>query len=474
MAGKLCSPSVAFFPWLSQADSTLHRATNMAMMIAGRAVQGIGGSGIAVLCEVVICDLVPLRERGTYMAIVFGMVTLGAALGPLFGGLLVSYSTWRWAFYMALPIGGVSLVLLIAFLNVKYDKNRTLATKLSSLDWLGNAVFIGGCSPVLIALSWAGGQYAWSSYQVLVPLIIGLATLGGFVVLEGNARLTPNPMMPLYLFSHSITAVVFLLTFLHGVVTLWAMYFLPVYFQGALGETAYRSGIMLLPSILTLLPAAILGGLLLTKFGFYKPILVFSLACIVVGFGLFSILDENSSTGAWVGFQVIEAFGAGFGMAALLPALLAPLEEKDTALATGTWAFMRSFGLVWGVAVAGTVYTNRAAQLASSGAIDSNAAVAADFAAGGAYGYAEVQFLDALSAETRAQVVAVQSIALQRSWQVALGFSAVGFVAAALLKQVPLRKELETKFGMVDKEDKSTQEEEARGAMEKEVPAATS
>lgn len=136
----------------------------MALMIAGRAVQGIGGSGISVLCEAVICDLVPLRERGTYMAMVFGMVSIGVALGPLFGGLIVSYSSWRWAFYMSLPIGGVSLVLLFAFLHVKYDKSQTLATKLSSLDWLGNAVFVGGSSPVLIALSWAGGKYPWSSY----------------------------------------------------------------------------------------------------------------------------------------------------------------------------------------------------------------------------------------------------------------------------------------------------------------------
>ncbi len=134
----------------------MHRATNMAAMIGGRAVQGIGGSGIGVLCEMIICDLVPLRERGTYLGIVIGMVGLGAALGPLFGGLLVSFSTWRWAFYLALPIGGTSLVLLFAFLHVKYDKSQTLSIKLSSLDWLGNVLFIGSATPVLIALSMGG------------------------------------------------------------------------------------------------------------------------------------------------------------------------------------------------------------------------------------------------------------------------------------------------------------------------------
>lgn len=446
----------------------MRRATNISQMIGGRAVQGIGAAGVAVLCEIIICDLVPLRERGTYMGAVFGMVGLGAALGPFFGGLLVSYSTWRWAFYMALPIGGAAVILLFAFLNVKYDKSQTWATKASSLDWLGNALFVSGCAPVLVAVGWAGGRYPWSSYQVLVPLFVDLATLGGFIALEGNARLTPNPIMPLHLFGNSMSLIVFLLAFLHGIVTMWALYFLPVYFQGVLAVDAYKAGIYLLPTILALLPGAIGGGLLLSKFGRYKPILATSFALIVVGFGVFTLLDETSSAGAWVGFQVIESFGAGFGMGAMLPALLASLSDKDTAVATATWGFMRSFGVLWGVAIAGTTYTNRAAQLARSGAI-SDKIVAAQFMTGGAYAAAEVDFLDTLSAQTRAQVISVQSTALQRSWQVAIAFGGVGFIAAALLKQVPLRRENDTEFGMTESKDKPT-DEEAKGTTKDEVP----
>jgi MFS family permease len=447
-------------------------APNIATMIGGRAIQGIGGSGIGVLCEVVICDLVPLRERGTYMGVVFGMVGIGAAFGPLIGGTFASNSTWRWAFYMALPIGGVAVVTLYLFLNVKYDKSKTLATKLSSLDWLGNAVFVSGTVPVLIALGWAGGQHPWSSYQVLVPLIVGLATMGGFIVLESNTRLTPNPIMPPYLFRNSTCAIVFLLTFLHGVITMCALYFLPVYFQGVLAVDAYHAGLHLLPTILALLPGAIIGGLLLSKLGRYKPILISCFAIVVIGFGTFTLLDETSSAGAWIGFQVLESFGAGLGMGALLPALLAPLTDKDTALATATWGVMRSVGVLWGVAVAGTVYTTRASQLASQGAI-SDAAVAAKFTAGGAYGAAEVVFLETLSAQTRAQVINIQSTALQRSWQVAIAFGGVGLIAAAFMTQIPLRKENNTDFGMTDKKDNPT-EEEARGATEKDVPAAAS
>lgn len=447
----------------------MYSATKMATMIAGRAIQGIGGAGIGVLCEIVICDLVPLRERGTYMGAVFGMVGIGAALGPLFGGLLVSYSTWRWAFYMSLPIGGVATVLVFAFLRVKYDKSQTWATKLSSLDWLGNVLFIGGTIPVLIALSWAGGQHPWSSYQVLVPLLVGLATMGVFLAIEGNARLTPNPIMPLHLFGNSISFTVYLLTFLHGMVTMWALYFLPVYFQGVLAVDAYEAGIHLLPTILALLPGAIVGGLLLSKFGRFKPILMFCFAIVAVGFGLFTLLDEGSDTETWVGLQIIESFGAGFGMGAMLPALLAPLTDKDTALATATWGFMRSFGVLWGVAIAGTVYTTRAAQLAREGAI-SDGTVAGEFTTGGAYGAAEDNFLRSLSPQTRVQVVRVQNTALHRSWQVAIAFAAMGFIAAAVMKQIPLREKNDTDFGMMDKKYKPV--ETAQGTVLSQVAAA--
>ena len=443
----------------------VNRATNFAMIIAGRVIQGIGGAGVSVLTEMIICDLVPLRERGTYMAILFGMVAIGTALGPLFGGLIASYSTWRWAFYMALPIGGPTLVMLFFFLRVNYDRSTAFATKVSRLDWPGNAIFIGATSSVLTALSWAGTVYPWSSYKVLVPLIVGMVALIGFVGLE-DTRFITNPMMPVCFFRSSVVSLTFLLTFLHGMVTMWAVYFLPVYFQGALGASPYHSGIYLLPTIFALIPGAILGGSMVSKIGRYKPILLTAFALLTISYGLFSILDENSSTGKWVGFQIIGSFGVGLAMPAMLPALLAPLTDKDTALATGTWAFMRSFGGTWGVAIAGTVFINRAEQLASDGAISSSSTVTAEFMAGRAYQDATRIFLQSLSGETRAQVVSVQSRALKQSWQVAIAFAGLGLLAALFLKEVPMRTELETEFGMEEKKAKVNVEEVG----EKEAP----
>lgn len=117
-------------------------ANNVSMLIAGRIIQGLGAGGINVLIEIIVCDLVPLRERGNYLGLIFGFIALGTALGPFFGGLIVEHTTWRWVFYINLPIGSVSLLLLIFFLHVNYNKENTFAKKLTQIDWIGNLIFV--------------------------------------------------------------------------------------------------------------------------------------------------------------------------------------------------------------------------------------------------------------------------------------------------------------------------------------------
>lgn len=433
-------------------------ATNMAMLIAGRVLQGVGASGIGVLVEMIICDLVPLRQRGNYLAIVFGLVAFGTALGPFFGGLIVDNTTWRWVFYLNLPIGGVALVLLFVFLRVKWNKDVNLATKLTSIDWTGNVIFIAAISAVLIALSWAGAVYPWSSYQVLVPLTLGLVGLAGFLAFEGS-RFAPRPTMPLHLMSNRTSATVFILTLLHGICTMWSMYFLPVYFQGVLGSSPSYSGVQLLPTILVLIPSAAMGGMAMSKFGRYRPIHIAGFALIVIGFGLFDLLDQNSSTGAWVGFQIVGSAGVGLVIATLLPALMAPLSEGDTALATTAWAFLRSFGVIWGTAIPAAIFNNRFDELAPTGITDP--VIRTQLVNGQAYGHATAAFLDTLSAPTREQVVVVMNESLRRIWQVGIGFAALGFLLVFLEKEIPLRQELETEFGMEKKEDKKDASGEA-------------
>ncbi|KAM0323354.1 hypothetical protein ACHAQA_008947 [Verticillium albo-atrum] len=443
-------------------------ATNMGTLIAGRTIQGIGAGGINVLIEIVICDLIPLRERGTYFALLFGMVAIGTALGPFFGGLIVDNVSWRWVFYLNLPIGGVALVILVIYLRTNYNRELTLATRISSIDWLGTCIFVGAIAAILIPLSWAGVLYTWSSYQILVPLLIGLAGLVGFMFFE-TSPLASQPTIPIRLFSNRTSASVFALTFLHSIVTMWVLYFLPVYFQGVLGSSPSYAGVQLLPTILMLIPSAIIGGGLMSKVGRYLPIHYAGYALMIVGFGLLTLLDKNSGTGKWVGFQIIEAFGSGLIIPTLLPALMAPLAESDAAVAAATWAFMRSFGLTWGTAIPGAIFNNRFDQLAK--AIE-DPMLRGAVAGGRAYEHATARFVETLTPESRSQFEWALNESLRRTWQVGIGFAAVGFLFVFLEKEVPLRKELDTEFGMESREKEKKDPEADAGLEGGDAPSA--
>lgn len=427
----------------------------MGMMIAGRVIQGVGAGGINVLIEVIVCDLVPLRQRGSYLAAIFGLVAIGTALGPFFGGLIVQHSNWRWVFYLNLPVGGVALGLLFCCLHVKSKKEPTLAMSLGKIDWTGNALFVTAVSSTLIGLGWAGAVYPWSSFRVIVPLVLGLLGLGAFLVLE---KFVAEPMVPLRLFSNRTLVAVYLLTFLHSVITMWSIYFLPVYFQGVMRRSPGDSGLDLLPTILILVPMAAAGGGVMSKTGKYRPIHLVGFALMTIGFGIFTLLDQNSSTGKWVGYQILAGAGAGLVIPTLLPAIMAPLSEADTALATATWAFLRSFGLTWGTAIPAAIFNNRIAAL--SGRI-TDPTVAEAVTGGRAYEHAVASFVSSLEPETRAQFISVLSDGLKRIWQVAIAFAAVGLLLVALEKEYKLRDELETDYGMVDKEKPASDPEVA-------------
>ncbi|WDK20352.1 major facilitator superfamily transporter [Colletotrichum graminicola] len=407
-------------------------ANNVGTLIAGRVIQGIGASGTTVLTETIICDVVPLRERGKFLSIVMGMIFLGTALGPFFAGLIVQYSSWRWTFYLALP-----------------EKETNLAARISTIDWTGNVIFIASITSVLLGLSWAGVLHPWSSYNVLVPLLVGMAGLAAFFVFEGS-RFAPNPTVPLHLFSNRTSLSVMFITFFHGTTTIWQLYFMPVYFQGVLGSSPSRSGLQILATVLAILPGAAVGGGLMSKLGRYKPIHYVSWAITLVGLGLFTLLDRDSSTGEWVGFQIVYSMGAGMLIPTLLPAFLAPLSESDTALATATWSFVRSFSMVWGTAIPATIFNIRSDELAAK--LVQDVTTRAAMSKGQAYEHATSAFLATLPPAVRDTVTQVFAQSLRLTWLVSLAFAGAGFLFVNLEKETPMRSELETSYGMEEKQ----------------------
>jgi hypothetical protein len=225
-----------------------------------------------------------------------------------------------------------------------------------------------------------------------------------------------------------------------------------VYFQAVLGADPEHSGIYLLPTILTIIPAAMTSGVLLQRVGRYKPIHFIGSAALAVSFGLFSLLDENSSTAAWVLFQMLMATGAGLIIPSLLPAVQAELTDADTGSATGTWTFIRSLGLTWGVTIPSTIFNDRTTQLSAR---IQDPSVVSLLTGGQAYEHATKEFVDSIADPVvRAQVISVFSDSLKRIWQVGIAFVALGFLVVFIEKEVPLRKELDTEYGIQDEDNK--------------------
>lgn len=348
----------------------------------------------------------------------------------------------------------------VMFLRLRNDNKTNIATSLARIDWTGNLIFIGACASTLIATTWGGSVYPWSSYHVLVPLIIGPLGLIGFVVFESFPRLAPNPIVPLHLFTNRTSIVVFINTFLQGIVIIAVLYFLPVYFQAVLLSNPERSGVQLLPMALLQIFFAIIGGVSLQKLGKYHALHGISFSGTVLGVGLLSTLGPSSSTALWVVYEIITASFMGLGIPIMLPVAQARLKDSDAATSTALWGFLRTFGMVWGSVIPAAAFNNRFVDLASTRIED--AGVRATFAVQGqALQHAAAKEIAALAEPSRTQVIGVFSDSLKRAWLVLLAFPALAFLLVFLMEKVELRTELDTAYGVDhgESEDKEKQTE---------------
>ena len=444
-------------------------ASGTGMLIAARVVQGMGGGGINVMTEIIVADLVPLRERQQIMGIVFTAFAVGTFIGPIVGGAIVDHTSWRWVFYINLPLCGVAVILMFLFLQVKYDKTASLWEKLKRVDYVGNAILMTSVISILLSLTWAGTLHPWSSWRTILPLILGFLGLIGFIFYEG-CRWCVEPTVPLRLFSNRTVTLTYILSFLHGTILYWVSLFLPVYFQSILEANPEKSGIDLLASVIPMVPFAIIGGILITVTGKYKPFLIIGFIPMAVGMGLFTMLNDKTTTVIWVVFQVILAAGSGLSLIATLPAILASLPESDVATATATWAFLRSFGSIWGVSIPSAVFNTRFTNLAYR---ISNQELREHLYNGGAYQLATKRFMQSLNYDPvlKAEVVSVYVDSLNLVCQVGIAFAAIGVPISLFLKSLKVRDQLDGEYGF----DEQTVEGDAEQAkLEQTKPKAAS
>ncbi|CAJ2499934.1 Uu.00g027870.m01.CDS01 [Anthostomella pinea] len=330
-------------------------SVNIGMLIAGRAIQGAGGGGIVVLTNICVGDLVSVRQRGQYYGI-FGVVwAIASAIGPILGGVFTSKVTWRWCFYVNLPISGAGFVILVFVLKL-HNPRTSVRQGLAAIDWLGSALVIGATLMFLFGLEFGGVSYPWASATVICLIVFGIVTFVLFILVE--KYVAKYPVIPLRLFQDKRNMAVFGICLSHGAVFISGSYYLPLYFQAVIGASSLLSGVYLLPFALSLSFVSAGTGIWMKKTGKYLPAIILGMFFLTLGFGLFIALGAEVSWAKLIVFQIIAGIGVGPNFQSPLIALQSSVEPHEIASATGTFQFIRQLATSISVVIGGVVFQN--------------------------------------------------------------------------------------------------------------------
>ncbi|KAL1606208.1 hypothetical protein SLS60_003609 [Paraconiothyrium brasiliense] len=416
-------------------------ARSAAALIAGRTVQGLGGGGILLLMEVIVCDILSVRERGRYLSIVLSTAAVGAIAGPPLGGVIADRN-WRWIFWMNMPIAAGVFVVMAFLMRLRSNKAASDESA-SRVDWIGAMLFASSLTSLLIGLIFGGTMYAWSSWHVILPIVLGTVGWAAFHIYE--LRLCHNPSVPSHLFGNRTSVAGFAINFIHSMITTWIAFEWPTYFQGVLLASPMQAGVNYLAYEAFLIPAAGIAGSLVSKTGLFRPYQFVGFALLTLGCGLNVLLRSDTRTVIWVVLIAINAVGLGSVMPTMLPAILGSLPEKDVALATGMYSFLRSFGYIWGVTISAVIFN--ASFERYSGQI-SEITLRESLGQGKAYHYVSSEFMRTLPQELRTEVIDVYTKSLRVGWIAATVFAAVAMLLVFVEKHVPLRSKLDTDYGL--------------------------
>ena len=324
-------------------------AGTMTMLVASRALQGIGGGAIMVTATALIGEVIPLRDRGRYqgaLGAVFGVTTV---VGPLLGGFFTDHLSWRWAFWINVPVAVV--VFLVAIVAIPALGRTTRPV----IDYAG-IVFVGlGASGLTLATSWGGAEYAWSSPVIIGLFIASAAALAAFVWVESRAT---EPILPIRLFRSPVFTVCCVLSFIVGFAMLGALTFLPTFMQFVDGVSATVSGLRTLPMVAGLLLTSMGSGVIVSRTGRYKIFPVVGTAVMVVGFVLLSRMDATTPMLLQSLYLFILGTGIGMCMQVLILIVQNTSSFADLGVATSGVTFFRTIGSSFGAAIFGSLFTN--------------------------------------------------------------------------------------------------------------------
>ncbi|MPZ13213.1 MAG: DHA2 family efflux MFS transporter permease subunit [Chloroflexi bacterium] len=323
---------------------------DMTQLIVFRAVQGLGAGAMMPLAQAIIGDLFPPAERGKWQGLLMGVFGLASIVGPITGGWITDNWGWRWTFYVNMPVG--ALALLTASLALPGQSRRSH----HRIDYRGAAVLIAAAVPMLLAFSWAGTEYPWESVQIIG--LLAFSALMWITLFLAETR-APEPMINPALFRSRIFTMSVIATFLTSVGMFGTILFLPLFLQGVVGESATNSGAVLTPMMLAFIASAAVGGQIMSRTGRYKGLALGSFAVGAVGMYLLSRMDASATQALVAQNMVITGLGIGVMMTLFTIVVQNAVSPRMLGEVTGNLQFFRAIGGTIGVAILGTVMTNR-------------------------------------------------------------------------------------------------------------------
>ena len=330
---------------------------NMTELIAFRAIQGLGGGGLFVVTIAVIGDIIPPRDRGRYQGFFGAVFGVSTVIGPLLGGFFVDNLSWRWIFYVNIPIGLIALAVIAAAFQTRTDQVK------HTIDYLGAALLAGGLSAIVLYTSLGGTTYAWDSPPMIALIVGGVVLLVAFVFVESRAA---EPILPLEIFRNRVFSVTSAIGFIIGLALFGAVTYLPLYLQDVKGHSPTKSGLLITPMMAGLLITSIGSGQLISKFGRYRPFPIAGTAIMAVGLWLLSRLQVDTSTLVAGGYMLVLGLGLGLVIQVLVLAAQNAVDYKYLGVVSSGSTLFRQIGGSIGVAVFGAVFANQlAANLAT-------------------------------------------------------------------------------------------------------------
>ncbi|KAI0291116.1 major facilitator superfamily domain-containing protein [Russula brevipes] len=415
-------------------------ASSMIMLIAGRAVQGLGAGAITSSVHIVLSDLVTLRERGAFSGLIALSWAVGGGVGPVIGGSLAESGRWRWLFDLNIPICAVNATLVVLFLRLKTPP-ATLREKLRKMDIIGNILVTGSTTSIVIALTWGGVLYPWSSVHVISPLVFGLVGLGVFAIYE--IYFCKPPVAPILLRMSWTAASGYLQQFLTAVVLATMSYWYAVFFEACQGRSPTGAGVGLFGLSYSTSIISLVAGLTVKKTGKYMIPIYVAWMLTIVGAGLLTTLSANSSLAKSVGFQLVIGPGIGATLVVSLFPILASIPVTQTAPAMALYVFSRNFGSIWGVTAGGAVLQNELMKKLP-------AAFLAQFPQGAEIAIATIPIIPSLEQPLKDQVRDTFADALRVVWQVVLGIAIAGFLCSLGMRELKLHTEIDEDWGRQD------------------------